>query len=86
MTSTRGSNQHSASFSFPASLGCTPSPVMVSVSKPVQQSTTVTGLPSVDTPGAHSATASFSATVRSAHSGHVGGLTGMICAIWEAVR
>lgn len=53
---------------------------MLSVSKPVQQSTTVTGLSSVDTPGAHSTTASFSATVLSAHSAHSGGLTGMICA------
>ena len=80
ITSAKGSNQLSANASLPTALGCTPSPVIFAVSKPVQQSTTETGLSSVETVGTHSATTALRASTREPHCGQLEGAMGMIWA------
>jgi hypothetical protein len=82
MTLERLSNQQLAIAALPASFGCTPSPVIVLVSNPFQQSTTVTGLLAVDIPGAHFTMASLSATTLWPQVPQFEGFIGMICATW----
>lgn len=79
----RGSFQLSASFSFPASFGWTPSPVSVTVSKPSKQSTTVMLLLAVESVGAHSAIAALRSSTPWLHVVHSFGFIGMIWATFE---
>jgi hypothetical protein len=75
-----GSNQQFASFTFPLSFGCTPSPVSVAVLKPVKQSTTVIGLALVLFDAAQAGIALFKATTPAAQMVQVLGFMGVICA------
>lgn len=54
-----GRNQSLARTIFPASFGCTPSPVSSEVENPVHKSTTKTGLAVVEIPVAHCIMVSF---------------------------
>jgi hypothetical protein len=78
MARASGPYQEFANFSFPELFGCTPSPVSLPGSKPVQQSTTTMGLSVVFFEAAHAGIAAFSATTRSPHWGQLDGLMGMI--------
>jgi hypothetical protein len=80
IAASRGGNQAFASFVFPLSFGCTPSPVSVVVLYPVKQSTTVIGLALVLFPAAHAGIALFKATTPASQVVHPLGFMGVIWA------
>ncbi len=74
----KGANQSFAKITFPASFGCTPSPVSNAVEYPVQQSTTDTGLAAVEIPLAQAGMAALRLSTPGSQVVHPEGFIGVI--------